>query len=73
MKPLVLIVENVVRICFFALCDIKENDELLYDYGVPSLPWRKKKKPKTVSMYYTCSLYTLLLRLEMNVWGHFIL
>ena len=34
-------VESCPRLCIFATRDIEVNEELRYDYGVPTLPWRK--------------------------------
>ncbi|XP_067686937.1 uncharacterized protein [Haliotis asinina] len=36
--------ENKSYICLFANRDIKMGEEFRFDYGVPNLPWRKKKK-----------------------------
>lgn len=36
-----VIVDQGPRLCIFATRDIKKGEELRYDYGVPSLPWRK--------------------------------
>ena len=30
------------RLCLFALKEIKVNEEIVYDYGVDDLPWRKQ-------------------------------
>lgn len=32
------------HLCLFAKQDISCGNELRYDYGVPGLPWRKKKE-----------------------------
>lgn len=36
-----VVVEGVPRLGLFALVDIKENEELRYDYGCKDVPWRK--------------------------------
>lgn len=41
-KLSVIDVEGNPSLCLFALCDINQDEELLYDYGVDNLPWKKK-------------------------------
>lgn len=36
-------VDGIPRLGLFALVNIKENDELRYDYGCNDVPWRKVK------------------------------
>ncbi|XP_046563531.1 uncharacterized protein LOC124272407 [Haliotis rubra] len=38
--------ENKSYICLFANRDIKRGEEFRFDYGVPKLPWRKKRRGK---------------------------
>lgn len=38
----VVIVENIPRLCVFALRDISPGEEIRFDYGVPDLPWRDR-------------------------------
>lgn len=47
-------------LCLYALRDIKEGEELLYDYGVANLPW--KKKVNTSSSYDKFCKFQLLFR-----------
>ena len=35
--------EGIPALCLYALRDINKGEELLYDYGVNDLPWKKKK------------------------------
>ena len=35
---------NIPTLCLFAVKDILRGTELLYDYGVEDLPWKRKKK-----------------------------
>lgn len=45
-KPSILDFEGTPVICLFALTDIAEGEELLYDYGVSNLPWKQQAKVK---------------------------
>lgn len=37
-------VDGVPRLCLFAIMDIKEGQEITYDYGGDDLPWRSCHK-----------------------------
>lgn len=37
----IVVVDDIPHLCLFASRDIYENEEIRFDYGVPSLPWRK--------------------------------
>ena len=37
----IIVVDKTPHLCIFAVRDIKCNEELRYDYGIPDLPWRK--------------------------------
>lgn len=41
-KLSIIDVDNNPSLCLFALRDINEGEELLYNYGVNNLPWKKK-------------------------------
>ena len=36
----IIVVDNKPRLCIFASKDISDEEELRYDYGVTTLPWR---------------------------------
>lgn len=36
-------IDGKPRLCLFALKDISIGEQLVYDYGVADLPWRKLK------------------------------
>ena len=38
----VVVVDKVPHLCLFAKRDIETGEELRYDYGDPTAPWRKK-------------------------------
>ena len=40
-KMVVVEVDRQPRLCLFATKTIEKGEELRYDYGVPTLPWRK--------------------------------
>lgn len=40
----IVVVERCPRLCLFAIRDIQVGEEIRYDYGVPNLPWRMKRK-----------------------------
>ncbi|KAL7842719.1 hypothetical protein SRHO_G00244080 [Serrasalmus rhombeus] len=42
-------VDGRPHLCLFAIEDIKEGDEITYDYGGGDWPWRKKVREDTVS------------------------
>ena len=42
----IVVVDDKPRLCIFATKEIRKGQELRYDYGVPSLPWRKVNKVK---------------------------
>lgn len=35
-------VDHIPALCLFALRDIQLGEEILYDYGIKDLPWKKK-------------------------------
>ena len=37
----IVVVDKIPRLCIFASRNIQEGEELRYDYGVATLPWRK--------------------------------
>ncbi|KAL5013701.1 hypothetical protein ScPMuIL_007971 [Solemya velum] len=42
-RMVVVMVDKKPHLCLFSTKNIQIGDELRYDYGVPNLPWRKKK------------------------------
>ena len=54
--PKVVLVNGEPRICFFAIKNIPNGNELRYDYGVSGLPWRDKLHRKQVTQI-NCIMY----------------
>ncbi|KAL7858663.1 hypothetical protein AOLI_G00187650 [Acnodon oligacanthus] len=42
-------VDGRPHLCLFAIEDIKQGDEITYDYGEDAWPWQKKVKEDTIS------------------------
>ncbi|KAJ8043799.1 N-lysine methyltransferase KMT5A-A [Holothuria leucospilota] len=49
-KMKVILVEDVPKLCLFAIKDLNEGDELRCDYGVKDLPWRKLEEESNSSL-----------------------
>lgn len=43
-KMKVLSIEDVPTLCLFSLTNIREGEELLYDYGENNYPWQTMDK-----------------------------
>ncbi|KAL5005605.1 hypothetical protein ScPMuIL_016763 [Solemya velum] len=49
-RMVVVMVDKKPHLCLFSTKTIQIGDELRYDYGVPNLPWRKKKSTNQVDI-----------------------